>query len=50
MLRAIGVGLFIFITHPLVVEHGLFPAGLAWGIVYALGAVGFLAILGGRNA
>jgi hypothetical protein len=49
MLRAIGVGLFVFITHPLLVNSGLYPAGLGWGILYGVGAVGFLSVVGGRN-
>ena len=49
MLRAIGFGLFVLITHPLLVNNGLYPDGLWWGLLYGIGAVGFLSALGGRN-
>lgn len=50
MLRAIGLGLFVFITHPLLVNNGLYPSGLGWGLLYSIGAVGFISALRGRNA
>ena len=43
MLKAIAVGIVIYITHPLVVQYGFYPDGLAFGILYALGVVGLFA-------
>ena len=49
MLRPIGVGLFVFITYPLLVNNGLYPAGTGWAFFYGVGAAGFLSVVGGRN-
>lgn len=49
MLRAIGVGLFVFITYKMFVNAGLYPVGLGWSILYGVGSVGFLSVVGGRN-
>ena len=45
MLRAIAVGMFIYITHPLMVRHGMLPDGYIAGILYALSVVGALSIV-----
>ena len=45
MLKAIAVGIIIYITHPMAVQSGYYPDGLAFGILYALGVVGVVSIL-----
>ena len=45
MLRAIAVGMFIYITHPLMVRHGILPDGITAGILYALSVVGALSFV-----
>jgi hypothetical protein len=45
VLRAIAVGMFIYITHPLMVRHGMLPDGYIAGILYALSVVGALSIV-----
>ena len=45
MLKAIAVGMFIYITHPLVVQYGILPDGLVFGVLYALSVVGALSFV-----
>ena len=45
MLKAIAVGIIIYITHPIAVQSGYYPDGLAFGILYALGVVGVVSLV-----
>ena len=45
MLKAIAVGIIIYITHPMAVQSGYYPEGLAFGILYALGVVGIVSLV-----
>ena len=49
MLKAIAVGMFIYITHPLAVQYGILPGGLVFGVLYALSVVGAGSFLQGRG-
>ena len=49
MLKAIAVGMFIYITYPMVVEHGILPDGLVFGVLYALSVVGAVSFVEGRG-
>jgi len=49
MLKAIAVGMFIYITYPLVVKYGLFPDGVIFGVLYALSVVGAVSFMEGRG-
>ena len=40
MLKAIAVGIITYITYPIVVEHGLYPDGIPFAMLYAAGVVG----------
>ena len=40
MLKAIAIGMFTYITYPMVVEHGLIPNGIGWCLLYAFSVVG----------
>lgn len=45
MLKAIFIGLFTFMTYPLVVEHGLLPGGIFYAVIYGAAVVGAAAIV-----
>ena len=45
MLKAIAVGMFIYITHPLAVQYGILLDGLVFGVLYALSVVGALSFV-----
>ena len=45
MLKAIAVGIIIYITHPIAVQSGYYPGGLAFGILYALGVLGVVSLV-----
>ena len=49
MLKAIAIGMFTYITYPLVVEHGLVPNGIGWGLLYAFSVVGAVSFVEGRG-
>ena len=45
MLKIIAVGIITYITYPLVVEHGLYPTGIPFALLYGAGVVGVISIL-----
>ena len=45
MLKIIAVGIITYITYPLVVEHGLYPTGIPFALLYGAGVVGVDSIL-----
>tara|TARA_R110000851_G_scaffold296446_1_gene451602 strand:+ start:1089 stop:1238 length:150 start_codon:yes stop_codon:yes gene_type:complete len=49
MLKAIAIGMFTYITYPLVVEHGLVPNGIGWCLLYAFSVVGAVSFVEGRG-
>ena len=49
MLKAIAIGMFVYITYPMAIEHGLFPDGNVWAALYALSVVGAVSFVEGRG-
>mgnify|MGYP001251807403 CR=1 FL=1 len=49
MLKAIAVGMFIYITYPMVVQYGILPDGLVFGVLYALSVVGAASFVEGKR-
>ena len=45
MLKIIAVGIVTYITYPIVVEHGLYPDGIPFALLYGAGVVGVISIL-----
>ena len=45
MLKAIAIGIVTYITYPIVVEHGLYPDGILFALLYGAGAVGVFSFL-----
>jgi hypothetical protein len=43
MYKAIAVGIVTYITYPIVVEHGLYPTGIPFALIYGAGVVGLFA-------
>ena len=49
MYKIIAVVIITYITYPLVVEHGLYPPGTLFGVLYGLGIVGAFSFVEGKR-
>ena len=45
MLKVIAAGIVTYITYPIVVEHGLYPDGIPFALLYGAGVVGALSFV-----
>jgi len=45
VLKIIAVGIITYITYPIVVEHGLYPSGIPFALLYGAGVVGAISFL-----